>query len=175
MSQFAFLQRDWAAVFEAASKAEAAVLDALRMRVARRGASPRVTYIFATVRQIAEGRAVDFLILLALYVDANRNVGSYVEQENPTIDLFLGDQKWRERWQTAQASGSSIVEFLAAEYSQRMAQIGYLPMALDDMVKIRTHQRNLPLYFLAFYSRHKQGLKFWAEVRKYASDQLTLL
>src|SRR5260370_781510 len=39
---------------------------------------------FETVRRIAEGRAVDFLILLALYVDANRNVQWYVEEANPT-------------------------------------------------------------------------------------------
>src|SRR5438045_824312 len=117
---------------------------------------------FETVRKIAEGRAVDFLILLALYVDANRNIGLYIEEENPTIDRFLGDQTWRPRWDTAQRDGVSIVEFLAAEYSKRMAQIGYLPMTLEDMVKIRTHKKNLPLYFLAFYSKHKQGLKFWS-------------
>ena len=39
---------------------------------------------FETVRRIAEGRAVDFLILLALYVDANRNVQWYVEGDNQT-------------------------------------------------------------------------------------------
>lgn len=129
---------------------------------------------FETVRRIADGKPVDFLILLALYVDANRNIQWYIADENPTIDRFLGDQTWRGRWKPAQREGVTIVEFLAKEYSDRMSQIGYLPMTLGDMVKVRTHEKNLPLYFLAFFSRHKQGLKFWGEVRKYATDQLSL-
>src|SRR5262249_39320718 len=36
---------------------------------------------FDTVRRLAEGRAIDFLILLALYVDANRNIQTYVREE----------------------------------------------------------------------------------------------
>jgi hypothetical protein len=42
------------------------------------------------------------------------------------------------------------------------------------MVKIRTHSRRLPLYYLAFFSRHRQGLQLWDQVRKYADDQLTM-
>ncbi|HEX9249659.1 MAG TPA: three-Cys-motif partner protein TcmP [Gemmatimonadaceae bacterium] len=130
---------------------------------------------FETVRRIAEGRAVDFLILLALYIDANRNVSFYVAEGNPTIDLFLGDTNWRQRWKAAEHGGDTIVEFLANEYSTRMRQIGYLPMSIEQMVKIRTHDRRLPLYYLAFFSKHETGLKFWDEVRKYATDQLILL
>jgi three-Cys-motif partner protein len=129
---------------------------------------------FETVRRIADGRAVDFLILLALYVDANRNVQAYVEETNATIDIFLGDKTWRARWAQAERQGVSIVTFLASEYSSRMAQIGYLPMALDDMVKIRTYDKRLPLYYLAFFSKHGKGLEFWTQVRKYATDQLNL-
>jgi three-Cys-motif partner protein len=130
---------------------------------------------FETVRRIAEGRSVDFLILLALYIDANRNVASYVAKGNRTVDLFLGDPNWRQRWTSAEQNGDTIVEFLANEYSIKMSEIGYLPMGIGDMVKIRTHDKRLPLYFLAFFSRHNTGLRFWDEVRKYATDQLTLL
>jgi three-Cys-motif partner protein len=130
---------------------------------------------FDTVRRIAEGRSVDFLILLALYIDANRNVAFYVAEGNRTIDLFLGDANWRQHWKAAGHRGDTIVEFLANEYSRRMGQIGYLPMSIEHMVKIRTHDRRLPLYYLAFFSKHETGLKFWDEVRKYATDQLILL
>lgn len=129
---------------------------------------------FDTVRQLADGRAIDFLILLALYVDANRNIQSYIRDESPTIDRFLGEPGWREQWKAAEKAGESIVEFLAKAYSSRMAGLGYLPMALDQMVKIRSYDKRLPLYYLAFFSRHKTGLKFWREVLKYAKDQLTL-
>jgi three-Cys-motif partner protein len=130
---------------------------------------------FQTVERIAEGRAVDFLILLALYIDANRNIQWYVGDDNPTIDLFLGDRTWRPRWKTAERAGDSIVKFLANEYSARMGQIGYLTMTLEDMVKVRTHDKRLPLYYLAFFSKHAKGLEFWRAVRKYATDQLSLL
>ncbi len=110
-----------------------------------------------------------------MYIDANRNVSFYVAEGNRTIDLFLGDANWRQRWKPAEHGGDTIVEFLANEYSTRMRQIGYLPMSIEHMVKIRTHDRRLPLYYLAFYSKHETGLRFWDEVRKYATDQLTLL
>jgi hypothetical protein len=55
-----------------------------------------------------------------------------------------------------------------------MRSLGYLPMALEDMVKVRTSEKRLPLYYLAFYSRHPLGLQFWKEVRKYSTDQLDL-
>ncbi len=129
---------------------------------------------FETVRRIADGRAVDFLILLALYIDANRNVQWYIEEGNRTIDLFLGDRTWRDRWKRAARQGVSIVEFLANEYSARMAQIGFAPMELDEMIKVRTTEKRLPLYYLAFFSKHDKGLEFWRQVRKYAPDQLTL-
>ena len=56
-----------------------------------------------------------------------------------------------------------------------MGQIGYLTMTLEDMVKVRTHDKHLPLYYLAFFSKHAKGLEFWRAVRKYATDQLSLL
>lgn len=130
---------------------------------------------FQTVQRIAEGRAVDFLILLALYIDANRNIQWYVGEDNQTIDRFLGDRTWRARWKTAERAGDSIVKFLANEYSARMGQIGYLTMTLEDMVKVRTYDKRLPLYYLAFFSKHAKGLEFWRAVRKYATDQLSLL
>lgn len=56
-----------------------------------------------------------------------------------------------------------------------MASLGYIPMPLERMVKIRTHDGQLPLYYLAFFSRNKRGLQFWDEVLKYSDDQLSLL
>lgn len=50
-----------------------------------------------------------------------------------------------------------------------------LPMSLEDMVKVRTHERRLPLYYLAFYSKHRRGLDFWRKVRAYSDDQLDML
>ncbi len=130
---------------------------------------------FGTVRRLADGRPMDFLILLALYVDANRNIERYASEESEVIDRLLGDDSWRPRWEAARAAGTSVVEFLAVEYSARMASLGYIPMALDRMVKIRTHDGRLPLYYLAFFSRNERGLDFWDKVLNWSDDQLKLL
>lgn len=86
----------------------------------------------------------------------------------------MGEKEWRPKWREAEREGASIVEFLANEYSSQMASIGYLPMALDDMIKVRTTEKRLPLYYLSFFSKNKKGLDFWNQVKKYASDQLSL-
>lgn len=129
---------------------------------------------FETVRTLATGRNIDFLILLALYVDANRNVQSYLRPESKTIERFLGDPSWRDAWKAAASRGQDIVQFLADAYSRSMVSIGFLPMTLEEMVKVRSDDKQLPLYYLAFFSRNRTGLKFWREVRKYATDQLSL-
>ncbi|OLD58679.1 MAG: hypothetical protein AUI33_17360 [Ignavibacteria bacterium 13_1_40CM_2_61_4] len=134
----------------------------------------RLNIQFDTVRRLADRGPVDFLILLALYVDANRNERTYVEDTNETIDAFLGDSTWRETWEYVRKAGLTIVEFLAKEYASRMVRLGYLPVSLDRMVKVRTHNKRLPLYYLAFFSRHKKGLEFWDQVLKYSDDQLGL-
>lgn len=130
---------------------------------------------FETVRKLAEGRAMDFLILLALYVDANRNVSAYIKETSPTIDFFLGDARWRDAWRAADRVDEPFVPFLARQYAARMQTFGFLPVSLEDMVKIRTHEKRLPLYYLAFFSRDKTGLRLWKQACKYANDQLQLL
>ena len=135
----------------------------------------KLNIYFDTVRRLAADRPIDFLILLALYVDANRNAERYASEESEVIDRFLGDEAWRPLWEAAKLTGTSFVEFLAQEYSARMASLGYIPMGLDRMVKIRTHDRRLPLYYLAFFSRNERGLQFWNEVIRYSDDQLSLL
>jgi three-Cys-motif partner protein len=130
---------------------------------------------FETVRKLAKGRDIDFLILLALYVDANRNMDLYASEESEVIHRFLGDREWRQRWERAREQRTPVVAFLAEEYSRRMEALRYLPMPLENMVKIRTHHRRLPLYYLAFYSRHPRGLEFWDQVREYSTDQLEFI
>ena len=41
---------------------------------------------------------IDFVVLLAIGMDANRNYDHYVEGNSPKIDEALGNTEWRERW-----------------------------------------------------------------------------
>lgn len=125
---------------------------------------------FSSVRRIAAYR-VDFLFVLALHMDANRNVSHYASGDNRKIDEFLGLPDWRARWQEAEANGVGFVHFLADLFSKQMEGIGYLPVPFHKMKQIRSDVRNLPLYHLALFSKHRRAFDFWDEVLKYGTDQ----
>jgi hypothetical protein len=52
-----------------------------------------------------------------------------------------------------------------------MEALGYLDQAAQQAELIRSFEKNLPLYRLAFFSRNELGTQFWKEVRKYATPQ----
>jgi len=115
---------------------------------------------------------LDFLILLMLS-DPMRNEDRYTEENSKRIELFLGVRDWREKWKSAKSRNMGIRQFLATEFANQMIMLGYREEALSSMVEVRSDDRNLPLYHLAFFSKHPLGYKFWNEVRKYATDQTT--
>jgi three-Cys-motif partner protein len=63
---------------------------------------------FETIRSLANVRSVDFLVLLALGMDANRNYKHYVKEAADKIDNFLDSKSWRGRWSAAQGIRSSL-------------------------------------------------------------------
>jgi three-Cys-motif partner protein len=129
---------------------------------------------FSTIKTIAD-RFVDFLILLALGMDANRNLQHYLARSNQKIDEFLGLPNWRDSW-TEQVSKSkiSLPKFLAETYAQQMETLQYLPVAFHQMKQVRSDVKNLPLYHLALFSRHKLAYGYWDDVLKYSTSQMQL-
>lgn len=125
---------------------------------------------FETIRALAD-RYVDFLILLALYMDANRNYERYVSDDAVKIDEFLGSTTWRGRWTVAQKNAVGFPQFLAKEFATSMESLGYLPTPLHKMKRVRSDEKNLPLYYIALFSRYELAHKFWNEVLKYGTDQ----
>lgn len=122
---------------------------------------------FATIRLLSE-YLMDFLILLALAMDANRNEAKYAEEHNDRINRFLGITEWRGRWEAASKKDPSFRRFLAREYASQMVGLGYLGGSVDNSIEIRSDEKNLPLYNLAFFSRHRRGYDFWRQVQKYS-------
>lgn len=114
---------------------------------------------------------MDFLILLALAMDANRFQPRYVRETNPAVDEFLGDSSWRDKWNQARLQPTDFRQFLAQQFAAQMTTLGYLRTGLDTMKEIRSDEKNLPLYHLAFFSKHERGYEFWEQVRKYSTDQ----
>jgi three-Cys-motif partner protein len=125
---------------------------------------------FSTIRQLSD-LLVDFLVLLAAQMDANRNYENYVVRTNTKIDEALGSSQWRERWEEAKLPRERFPVFLAEEFAQSMTTLGYLPTKAHDMKRIKTYENNMALYYLALFSKNKTAYKFWNEGMKYATDQ----
>lgn len=122
---------------------------------------------FNTIKVLSTNLKIDFLILMALYMDAKRNYKYYIDKENDKIDLFLADKDWRTRSKESISSDTSFVRFLATSYSQNMLSIQYKQPQPFEIFKVGS----LQLYYLAFYSKHDLGNKFWNEVKKASNQQ----
>lgn len=103
-------------------------------------------------------------------MDGKRNVKIYVDENNNRIDNFLGDLNWRSRWETEFQKGKNFVKFLADEFTKRMVELNYREEAIDNFIQIKSDAKNLPLYYLAFYSKHPTGYKFWKTVKQRNSE-----
>ena len=126
---------------------------------------------FNTIRRLSE-RRTDFFVLIASYMDANRNEATYVKEGDERVAHFLGDAGWRDRWIDARdACGARFGSFIVARFGEQMKQLRYLA---GTPVTVRLCEKNVRLYHLAFYSRHELGIKFWDKARKSTDDQTTL-
>ncbi len=128
---------------------------------------------FETLRRLSSVY-IDFVVLLAIGMDANRNYDHYVEGDSTKIDEALGNTEWRKRWKAVGLNRRDFRQFLAAEFSTSMSSLHYLVQPLDRMELVRSGDRNLPLYYLALFSRHQTAYNFWDDVLKYSDDQIRL-
>jgi three-Cys-motif partner protein len=125
---------------------------------------------FDTIRKLASFY-IDFLVLLAIGMDANRNYDHYVDGESTRIDEALGGIEWRARWKEVGVRREDFRPFLAQEFAHSMETLRYLPIPLHLMQQVRSFEKNLPLYHLALFSRKPVAYEFWKDVMKYSSDQ----
>jgi three-Cys-motif partner protein len=125
---------------------------------------------FETIRRLSS-RYIDFLILVPTEMDANRNMVLYSQPHNKTLDTFFGDANWRTAWKKAELEGEPFWGFVLKYFASCMEGLGYLDHAAEQAELIRSVEKNLPLYRLAFFSRNPLGTRFWKEVRKYATPQ----
>jgi len=128
---------------------------------------------FEIVKKLSS-KIMDFLIVLAVGMDATRNEAIYADPGNSQIDRFLGDSTWRQRWSEQRLLKIPFRHFLAQEYANQMAQIGYLPISIDKMKEVKSDDKNLALYHIAFFSKNKMGYSFWKDVLKYSDPQQSL-
>ena len=125
---------------------------------------------FSTIKTLSQ-RFMDFLVLIPSSMDANRNEQNYVQPRNRTLENFVGNADWRSRWGKEKATGKSFEIFVVEEFGRSMQKLDYIDPGLKEALLIRSDEKNLPLYRLALYSKHKLGAKFWKETKKYSDPQ----
>jgi three-Cys-motif partner protein len=125
---------------------------------------------FSTIEMLSQ-RFMDFLVLIPSSMDANRNEQHYMHPRNKTLENFVGNPDWRTRWGKEKASGKSFEHFVVEEFGRSMQTLSYIDPGLKEAIMIRSDDKNLPLYRLALYSKHKLGPKFWKETKKYSDPQ----
>jgi three-Cys-motif partner protein len=128
---------------------------------------------FNTIDVLSQ-RFVDFLVLIATDMDASRNVAKYELPTNTTVQRFLGVPHWRSEWKEARVKGQSFSGYLMERFSRQMEARRYISAPIGETKLVRSTEKNLPLYRLALFSRHRLGKKFWEQSKKYSDDQLGL-
>jgi three-Cys-motif partner protein len=125
---------------------------------------------FSTIKKLSKFK-MDFLILLALGMDARRNYKLYLNSENDNVELFLDNKNWRNNVDLS-ISPNEFLKFLANEFKNNMVNLNYQK---DNIFhEVRSSDKNLSLYHLTFFSRDKLGNHICKEVLKYSNGQGSL-
>lgn len=125
---------------------------------------------FSTLKRLTV-RYMDFLILIPTGMDAKRAEQYYVQANNQTVDLFLGNTDWRNRWKIEKTKKKDFGDFIIEEYNNSMKSIGFKCLDVADTVPVR-NEKNRIIYRLAFYSKDNLGIKLFKESSKYSNPQL---
>jgi three-Cys-motif partner protein len=126
---------------------------------------------FETIAVLAE-RFMDFLVHIPA-MDPMRNEGLYSRPENRAVECFVGNPNWRESWAVTD-SRIGFDLFVARCFAESMQSLGYKHADIEEPVLVRSSGKNLPLYYLIFFSRHPLGQEFWKETKKWSDPQLKL-
>lgn len=107
-------------------------------------------------------------------MDAKRNYIYYSDGDNKKVDLFIGMNHWREPFKNLEISKNDFIHYLAKRYDENMLRLGYKVKNEGLKPKVDADEYNLALYYLAFYSKHDLGNKFFKEIQKYHIPQQSL-
>lgn len=122
-----------------------------------------------TLRRLSAGRRIDFLILLAIGMDAARNEAAYSSEESSRVDHLLGRGDWRPEWLSAKAKGMKFGMWVRQAFGQAMEGVGY---AECEPHVVRRAADNAALYDLTLYSKSEAlACRFWQQACKYSTDQ----
>jgi three-Cys-motif partner protein len=130
---------------------------------------------FSNIERLTRNRRMDVLILLAVQMDARRNLSTYLRDDNQKIARLLGRRDWQMEWRQAEADGMPFGRWLTLAFTSSMQRIGYVaPRDADIQSVTLKDSGSHGLYYLAFYSKHPRGYDFWRKAVTYASAQIAM-
>lgn len=125
---------------------------------------------FETIRKLSQIYA-DFLVLIPSHMDAHREQVAYLDSKNTAIADFVGRPHWRN---DHHGYRKQFGTFIVDQFGQSMMDLGFIYEGPGTEVLVRLPKKNVKLYYLAFFSKSKLGMKFWNEAQKYSDDQMRL-
>jgi three-Cys-motif partner protein len=100
---------------------------------------------FATIKSLST-YYMDFLVLIACGMDAQRNEKKYLCDGNTVVECFLSNPFWRDDWSNAKWSRTSFPAFLVEAFSREMVKLKYKRIKLNETVLVRQPNNRAPLY-----------------------------
>ena len=79
---------------------------------------------------------------------------------------------WRDEWR--QSGDRSIVRFVLRKFDEAMTRLGYQSTRDDLVHPVKVTAKNVFLYSLVAYSKHKLGQSFWRETLARTDPQIGL-
>jgi len=110
---------------------------------------------FSTLEKLAQ-RRVDLIITFP-EGSIKRNIKKFMAEPHSPLDDVIGDSGWRQF-----NTGREMIEY----YRRKLASLSYQEVKLGDEIAIRSTDKNLPLYFLLFASKHRLGHWFWEQITR---------
>ena len=123
---------------------------------------------FDTLDRLSRNRRIDFLVLIASGMDANRNRDLYLKEDSNAVAKFLGAADWRANWARQKPP---FGDFVADQFGVAMQRLGYVYDGLAALQLVRSTEKNLALYHLGVFSKHPLGAEFWQKCRQSAKAQ----
>ncbi|TCC94032.1 three-Cys-motif partner protein TcmP [Pedobacter frigiditerrae] len=118
---------------------------------------------------------MDFLILIATGMAAKRNENNYSKPNNKTIENFLQDPDWRNDYKgDIDTADQSFTQFVTGRLKSSFKLLEYNDIEDFHPVRYRLNGKSVLLYHLAFFSKDKQGNKFWNISKSYVNEQTSL-
>jgi len=125
---------------------------------------------FDTIQKLTANRRIDLVITFPEGMDIKRNLSTYIKQSHSILDDYIGDEEWRKLFpkDINKLTNLRIEKSLINYYRKKLSKIGYIDVRSGEIL-IRSSQKNLPLYYLLFASKHSLGHTFWQKISSISS------